>query len=174
MKHDFNESLAKSHSASDLPIWEEVYQKAFPTMLAMVDHREDGEHQRAGIDRSVILANAKQLLIDEKVRFKDYGDILIEFISNDRRQSPGWAEKDLRCDYIAYAVIPSGRCFVLPVPQLQLAWKFKKADWIQRFGTRAAQNEGYRTINCPVPVGVLFPAITKAMNIPFCNKDIFA
>ena len=37
----------------------------------MVDHRDDGEHQRAGIDRSVILANSKQLLIDEKVRNKD-------------------------------------------------------------------------------------------------------
>ena len=49
--HDFGESLRFSHSASDLPIWEEVYRQAFPSFAAMVDHRQDGEHQRAGIDR---------------------------------------------------------------------------------------------------------------------------
>ena len=62
--HDFSDSLAASHRASDLSIWEEIYRKSFPDFLAMVDHRQDGEHQRAGIDRSVILENSKQILID--------------------------------------------------------------------------------------------------------------
>ena len=44
--HDFAESLAASHRASDLPIWEEIYRKSFPEFLAMADHRQDGEHQR--------------------------------------------------------------------------------------------------------------------------------
>jgi hypothetical protein len=39
-------------------------------MAAMIDHRQDGEHQRAGIDRSIVLNNSKQILIDEKVREK--------------------------------------------------------------------------------------------------------
>ena len=47
--HDFAESLAASHAASDLPIWEQIYRRAFLTFCAMVDHRDDGEHQRAGL-----------------------------------------------------------------------------------------------------------------------------
>ena len=86
--HDFSESLAASHRASDLPIWQEIYRQAFPNMVACIDHRDDGEHQRAGIDRSVILSNSKQVLIDEKIRYKDYGDILLEYLSNDRRNTP--------------------------------------------------------------------------------------
>ena len=101
--HDFADSLAASHRASDLPIWEEIYRKSFPDFLAMVDHRQDGEHQRAGIDRSVILENSKQILIDEKIRWKPYPDIAVEYLSNDRTGAPGWACKPLRADYIAYA-----------------------------------------------------------------------
>jgi hypothetical protein len=165
--HDFRESKQRSHSASDLPIWEEVYRGAFPEMVSMIDHRQDGEHQRAGIDRSIILANSKQLLVDEKVRFKDYGDILIEYISNDRTGAPGWAEKDLRCDYIAYAILPSGKCYLLPVIQLQIAWRKNKPGWLSRYGQRSATNCTYNTINCPVPVDVIFPAMGSAFRVSF-------
>lgn len=121
-EHSFKESLAFSHEADELPFWEQCYKKAFPTMQAMLNHRDDGDHQRQGIDRSVILANGKQLWIDEKVRKKDYGDILLEYVSNDRTNAPGWVCKPLLCDYIAYAIIPSSKCYLLPVPQLQAAW----------------------------------------------------
>ena len=66
--HDFRDSLAKSHAAEDLPLWREVYEKAFPFFQEMLNHRMDGEHQRAGVDRSIILYNSKQILIDENVR----------------------------------------------------------------------------------------------------------
>lgn len=167
MIHDFAESLAASHAASDLSIWEQIYRRAFPTFCAMVDHRDDGEHQRAGIDRSVILANSKQLLIDEKVRNKDYGDILLEYLSNDRRNVPGWVCKPLRADYICYAIAPSGRAFMLPVPQLQLAWAAHGEQWKATYRCVPAANDGYKTYSCAVPVSVLFPAIGQALRFGF-------
>jgi len=40
--HEFNKSLADSHAASTLPFWEELYRKAFPTMIEMIYHPHDG------------------------------------------------------------------------------------------------------------------------------------
>jgi len=165
--HDFSRSLAASHGACDLPIWAQIYKRAFPGFLAMVDHREDGEHQRAGIDRSVILSNSKQILIDEKIRFKDYGDILLEYVSVDKTGAPGWVCKPQRADYIAYAVAPTGICYLLPVIQLQLAWQRNKSEWLATYRTRSAPNKTYNTLNCPVPVPVLFPAIGAALRVQF-------
>lgn len=173
-KHnDFNECLAISHAASDLPFWEEAYRKAFPSFSSMVDHRKDGFHQRAGIDRSIILENSKQILIDEKVRGRNrrtgivYPDIALEHVSNNRTRTPGWVCKSLLCDYIAYAIVPHGKCYMLPVPQLQSAWDQNKSEWRRRFGDRKSLNKGYETIFTPVPPGVLFQAIGSALRVQF-------
>lgn len=171
--NDFNECLAMSHAASDLPFWGEVYNKAFTTMVAMIDHREDGEHQRAGIDRSLILANSKQILVDEKVRWRNkitgkvYEDIALEYVSNDTRNAPGWVCKDLRADYIAYAIAPLGRCYLLPVPQLQSAWADRGELWKSTYSTLRARNHSYTTLSVGVPVHEVFSAIGKALRIAF-------
>lgn len=169
--HDFTESLAASHRASDLPIWEEIYRKSFPDFLAMADHRQDGEHQRAGIDRSVILENSKQILIDEKIRWKPYPDIAVEFLSNDRTGAPGWACKPLRADYIAYAIAPLGMCYMLPVIQLQQAWARKGSLWKQTCFIVKALNRGYTTYSAAVPVAELFAEIGRALRIPFKSME---
>lgn len=165
--HDFHQSLRASHRMSDWPIWEQIYRAAFPGFLAMVDHREDGEHQRAGIDRSVILENSKQLLVDEKVRLKDYPDIALEYLSNDARNTPGWVCKPLRADYIAYAIAPAGRCYLLPVPQLQLAWERKKDIWLSMYRPIKAKNNGYSTWSVCIPPEQLFPEIGRALRVSF-------
>lgn len=169
--HDFADSLAASHRASDLPIWEEIYRKSFPDFLAMVDHRQDGEHQRAGIDRSVILENSKQILIDEKIRWKPYPDIAVEYLSNDRTGAPGWACKPLRADYIAYAIAPLGMCYLLPVIQLQQAWRSKGEIWKASCFIVRAPNRGYTTLSAAVPVHELFSEIGRALRVPFAALE---
>jgi len=175
--HDFSESLAFSHAAADMPFWREVYEKAFPLMSAMVDHRQDGEHQRAGIDRSIVLTNSKQILVDEKVRGRNrktgkvYEDIALEFLSDEQRNVPGWVCKPLRADYIAYAIAPLGRCFLLPVPQLQNAWgKFGQA-WRVSCPTVRAKNNGWTTVSVGVPVPVLFKAIGETLRVRFTPTE---
>lgn len=168
MVHEFHESLSKSHEAEDNPCWVEIYQKAFPNVEAVINHREDGEHQRKGIDRSVILSNSKQILIDEKARFiADTGDVMLEYISNSRTSSAGWVEKPLLADYIAYAFIPSGTAYLFPVLQLQLAWAKHKSEWLSAYGTKRAKNEGYDTLNCPVPIPTVMSKIGKLLRVTF-------
>lgn len=169
--HDFNESLRRSHSASDLPIWLEIYRQAFPTLQAAIDHRQDGEHQRAGIDRSVILANSKQILIDEKVRWRAYDDIALEYWSDRDRRIPGWVCKPLRADYICYAIAPIGRAYLLPVPQLQQAWAKHGDVWRGIYPDCNARNRNYVTVSCPVPVAVLFKAIGECLRVTFTPQE---
>jgi hypothetical protein len=173
MSHQFKESLAKSHAAEDNPIWEQIYRRAFPDFEAMVNHRQDGPHQRAGIDRSVIMTNAKQILIDEKARYKNeitgkiYDDILLEVYSDEKRQTEGWVTKPLLADYIAYAILPLGKCYLLPVIQMQKAWKEHGKKWRKEYREVRAQNNGWVTLSCPVKPRVLFPAIGACLRIEF-------
>lgn len=160
-----------SHYAADWPGWEFLYRQAFPSFVGMHDHRADGEWQRAGIDRSIILANSKQILIDEKVRGtnrktgKVYPDILLEVLSDKERQTPGWAVKLIRADFIAYLIAPEGICHLLPVIQLQSAWFRYGETWTEKYGTRDAINDRWVTVNVPVPTTVLYPAIGSCLRI---------
>ena len=165
--HDFSASLAKSHSASDLPIWEEVYRKAFPNFGTMQDCRQDGDHQRAGIDRVVIETNGVIHRIDEKARFKRYNDILLEYWSDEARRVKGWVCKPLMADYIAYAILPSKIAYLLPVPQLQGAWIKHSEDWKKTHRCTRARNNGYVTVGVAVPVTTLFRAIGECLRIRF-------
>ncbi len=166
--HDFRSSLAKSHAAEELPIWREIYRKAFPDMIAMVSYREDGEHQRAGIDRGIYLSNAKEILIDEKVRFNcAHNDIALEYISDDVSGTPGWVCKPLRCDYIAYAVVDTGKCYLLPVVQLQQAWRERGDYWRMQYRERSAQNFGYKTWFVAVPANEVFTAMGQFLRVQF-------
>jgi len=166
--HDFDDSLAKSHEAEDLPLWEQCYRKAFaPYFASMTSHRTDGFWQRAGIDRTVVLCSGKAIRIDEKIRWKSYADVALEHISNDRTGDPGWVCKPLQCDYIAYAIAPRGLCLLLPVIQLQQAWERNKDVWKASYQECVAPNRTYNTISTAVPIKVLFSAIGDGLRVKF-------
>lgn len=165
--NNFLDDLRFSHNAEDLPIWRECYAQWFPGHVACTSHRADGQWQRLGVDRSIVLASGVQQRIDEKVRRKNYGDIALEVVANDRTNAPGWVRKALVADYIAYAVLPIGRAFLLPVVQLQLAWSRHGEAWMEAYSPVRAPNPGYTTISCPVPVPVLFAAIGGCLRASF-------
>lgn len=144
-------------------MWEQIYRLAFPTFQQMADIRADGWAQRSGVDRLVILGSSKTLKIDEKVRRKDRSDILLEYWSDEGNKKPGWIAKDLDCDYIAYAFLPSRRCFLLPFQPLRRAWHDNRARWVGRYFQVRAQNPGYTTVSVAVPILVLMDAIKSAL-----------
>ena len=172
--NNFLDDLNFSHESEDYPFWEEVYSKAFPSFKAMTNTRTDGQLQRLGIDRTIILSSGKAVYVDEKVRRKDYGDILLEYLSNDTKGSPGWVEKPLFCDYIAYAILPTRMCFLFPVPQLQAAWIKNKSEWMKDYHVKQADNNGYKTWSCPVPIPVVFKAIGSCLRISFSMSEVNA
>ncbi len=169
MIHNFAASLELSKAQEDAPWWGEVYAKAFPGLAGMVSVRDDGWAQRGGIDRVLTMKSGKVLTVDEKVRAKSYGDILLERWSDRGRKVPGWMQKDLACDFIAYAFIPDRRCYLFPFPQLRAAWLNAGRDWIAQaeqaqdgFNVILADNGRYVTESIAVPIPELLAALHRA------------
>jgi len=161
--HDFDERLAFSHSQSDAPWWGEVYRKAFPTLTAVIDVRDDGWAQRGGIDRLIVLNDGTALKVDEKVRTVAYPDILLERWSDKARRKPGWMQKELTCDFVAYAFVPTAVCYLLPWQLLRRAWIENGREWIASCRLVEAQNRGYVTESVAVPIQRLLDAVRDAM-----------
>lgn len=160
--HDFRERLKYSEKASEEPFWEAVYKKAFHNYVNSMPCSGNTKSQRKGIDRLVHLSNGKTLQIDEKKREQDWPDILLEYVSVDTTNAPGWIEKDLDIDYLAYAFMPSKTVYLFPWDMLRRAWKHYKDLWIDEYQEVRAQNNGYVTISVAVPIKVLQDAVTVA------------
>jgi hypothetical protein len=175
--HVFEKSLALSHQHESSPWWDAIYQTAFPGFLSAVSVRDDGWAQRAGIDRVVTLKSGKTVTIDEKVRDKSYNDILLERWSDRGSNIPGWVQKDLACDFIAYALVPDRRCYLIPFMLLRRAWQQNGRTWIDKANQRAdgfrtveAHNvgsfgRGYITESVAVPTATLLSALQNAQVI---------
>ena len=161
--HDFRASLALSESYAAAPWWLDLYRKAFPSLVSAVSVCDDGWAQRGGIDRVLTLACGRVYTVDEKVRSADWPDILLEQWSDEARRSPGWVQKPLACDFIAYAFAPSRRCYLLPVAPLQRAWRLSGRQWVEQYGQRRARNVGDVSANVPVPIVELMGAMVRAM-----------
>lgn len=160
--HDFRERLAWSEAAGAEAFWDAVYRKAFPNLVNHMQTLGNTAGQRLGIDRVLHLANGKTLYVDEKKRSREYGDILLEYLSNDATGAPGWIEKDLSIDYLAYAFMQSKRCYLFPWPMLRRAWFRYGHEWRRDYEPVCAQNAGYRTWSVPVPIPVVRKAISVA------------
>lgn len=160
--HRFEDSHALAASYGP-DWWIPIYRRAFPTLMSAVAIEQDGWAQRAGIDRLLTLACGRTFTVDEKIRTEDWPDVLLERWSDEARRKPGWVQKPLACDFVAYAYAPAGTCVLLPVPALQRAWRQHGRQWAGLYGVRRAVNAGYTSVSVPVPRGVLMQAIVEAM-----------
>lgn len=152
--HEFKERLSWSEAAGHEPFWNAVYGKAFPNLVNHMMCSGDTQSQRMGIDRILYLGNGLTVAIDEKKRDKDYGDMLLEYISVDTTNAPGWMEKDLAIDYLAYAVMPKKQCYLFPWQLMRRVWLKFGQEWIatakeneQKLKEgKGHKNNGYRII----------------------------
>jgi len=162
--NDFHADLRYSHSQEVEDFWLSVYKSMFLD-FHHVETVKDKKWQFKGVDRVVYLSNGHFVHVEEKMRRKFYGDILLEYIANDRTKSVGWIEKPLNVDYLIYGIIDDRknirRAYVFPWAILQKAWRINKAKWVDSFGTISAKNRGYNTLSCPVPEKTLLSVIAQ-------------
>jgi hypothetical protein len=168
--HDFQERLLWSEDASGEPFWDAVYRKAFPNLVNHMQCNGNTTSQRMGVDRVLHLSNGRTLYIDEKKREREYDDILLEYVSVDSTGAPGWMEKDLSIDYLAYAFMPSKRCYLFPWLMLRRAWMRFGEDWKQQHRIVQARNNGYSTWSVAVPIAVVQQAVRRAMIIDVADS----
>lgn len=167
--HDFRDQLAYSEQASYEPFWNAVYRKAFPNMINHMMCPGDTRSQRMGIDRVLFLANGMTIAIDEKKRKEVYTDVLLEYLSVDATGAPGWINKDLAIDYLAYAFMPTKKCYLFPWQILRRSWVRYGDEWIEKGKQRkdgfkhvCAKNNGYMTHSVAVPIDVLQKTLSIA------------
>lgn len=172
--HSFDDDLAFSHSQADAPWWSAVYQTAFPDLAAMVSVRKDGWAQRGGIDRVLTLESGKTLYVDEKVRREDWPDFALEYWSDKDKRVPGWVAKDLACDYIAYAFVPSATCYLLPFQELRRAWRLNRQMWVGTYTKVVSENPSWTTISVAVPRDVVLSALSSVMRITWAPEPVAA
>lgn len=170
MIHDFRERLAWSEQASTEPFWDAVYRKAFPNLVNHMPCLGDTASQRQGIDRVIHLSNGKTLYVDEKKRDRVYDDFFLEYVSVDRTRAPGWMEKDLSIDYLAYAFMPTRRCYLLPWLMLRRAWLAHKELWMDTYQHKPGENDGYVTWGVCVPIRVVQSAVRSAWIIDVSSE----
>ena len=126
--------------------------------------------------------SGKTITGDEKVREENWPDILLEFMSDVERGTPGWMAKDLACDYLAYAFIPSQTCHLLPFLALRSAWrkhgdtwKWKGENRVDGFSIINAQNEDrgrrWTTRSVGVPTPFVLSAIHEALTVTWTSPD---
>lgn len=160
--NEFRSDLRFSQAASDEPFWDEIYRKAFPDMAAHMVIDTNSQAQRLGIDRVITLNSGKTLYVDEKKRRQSWGDILLEYISADTTGAPGWIEKPLQIDYLAYAFMDVRRAYLFPWQMLRRVWLHYKDVWLGSYKIVPAQNRNYTTYSVAVPINELLAAVKNA------------
>lgn len=170
--HDFNEQLRWSEAAGYEPFWDAVYKKAFPNIVNHMMTSGNTLGQRMGVDRVLYLSNNMTIAVDEKKRKGTYTDVLLEYISVDTTGAPGWMEKDLAIDYLAYAFIPTKQCYLYPWPLLRRVWLRYRDEWIAAgenkidgFVKVPGYNKKYTTWSVAVPMKVLHSALRNSIII---------
>lgn len=169
----FNEDLKFSVNSEGLDFWRECYDTFFPGNMAVIRHSQDGDHQRAGIDATVIMPNSKTYRIDEKLRRGTWSDILLEEWSDHERHVPGWVCKSVLSDFVLYAVPEVGKAYLMPCTALQTAWARNADTWRRTCRRVEAHNRDPRTgrtwtsLNWAIPENVLFPALGQCLRANF-------
>jgi len=160
--HCFEETNGRTKSVRHLVLWDEIYRKYFPDMIFSYPNLRKNDAQFLGIDRVIVLRSTRIIRIDEKVREKTYPDILLEYVSNDRKNSPGWMNTDPFIDYIAYAFIDTQTCYFLSWDMLKRTWVRYFDEWLEKakenkegFKHVIAKNKFFNTLSIAVPLTLL-------------------
>jgi len=170
--HQFTKSLKRAENEKFLPFWLDVYNEMWPNAGNISGTIGNIPLQKKGIDRIITLENGRNLYVDEKVRFRNYNDILLEYWSSYEHRTPGWMDKNLDIDYLCYAFVNDKLCYVIPWHNLKRVWRYYREKWIRSgeqqaegFKTVRAENEGYTTISVAVPTNLLMGKVMNSCRI---------
>ena len=169
----FEEDVAFADSASGF--WGRCYNHVFNVGQVIENKSKASKSQYAGIDTVLLLKNGDTVKIDEKVRRKQYTDILLEMyhLYDDGAEVDGWMKKQLEIDWLAYAFLEQGmeNAILFKWRPLKKAFKDHGDEWMgnmRKYVT--SRNNGYTTYNLPVPISVLAGAVGSA-NLKVYSKN---
>jgi len=117
-----------------------------------------GDHYKHDLD---VLWRNEKVRVEEKRRQKDYGDELIEVVSNNQTGRLGWIERAHGFDLLVNHY--PERISVWPAHELVLAYEIRGWAWCAQYGCKPAYNrEGYYGLHLAIPTKVLAKAVIAA------------
>lgn len=174
--HSFDQNLSTSKNDAESDFWLRLYRERWPSLVAI---RSEAvlSLQKLQVDRWLYFDVGSPIWVEEKVRDKDYGDILLERWSDRDRRIPGWVQKRSLADYFAYVIKPTERAYIINYPELQALWWRLGRAWINKaekkvapFKICLAENFGYTTESVAVPVKILREAIEDFTEVNFAAE----
>jgi hypothetical protein len=168
----FGKDLADSHG--DRARWNQFYQRRFPD-CTIVNGEANAMLQGLGADVILRRPTGKEILIEEKVRASAFGDCLIEIWSKfysdgDPRNRVGWSlHPDKHPDFLAYAVRPLSRCWLVPFDVYRDLARRAVADpftyatgGLRRSRTVAANGDAWTTVHTSIEWEYVYQALCVA------------
>lgn len=156
-----------SYEKENRDICTTFYKDIFGDLLQDINVIEDRELQYKGIDVILTLVGGKKIYVDEKVRRTNYGDFLIEILSNEETKREGWSYHYFN-DYVLYVFVDQKRAYF--VPQLLLSLLVRNnLDAIKNCKEIKAENRNrdgslkYKTVSKIV----LFEDLFKLFSYPY-------
>lgn len=158
IEHNFTESdrRAAKHQSADwyLKIISMIWPGSTITPIAGKDPRN-----AKGVDVIVETPSGRKITIDNKFRAGLWSDFALEYISDEARQTKGWMEKELICDYIGYWFVAIEKGYLISHPSLMPVWQKHRDTWIASKKIIKAENrDGARkwtTLSVAIPIQTL-------------------
>lgn len=146
--NDFHKSIALEDKYDNIFIY--LYEQFFyKENIQSIEKIISRDRQMRGIDYIVTLKNGREVFIDNKVREKWYGDILLEEYSNYESQRLWWLlREDVETEYIFYFIASINTCIVFRHDEAK-EFVINNYDLLEQ-RRKLARNSGYHTSNFPV------------------------
>lgn len=151
----FHDDLKFSEDDGNSRDWHYIYKHIFGHSYKREAINQKSA-QLSGVDETVSFWHNKILTIkwiERKTRRPrnniKYDDILLEIISNDNSNTPGWAVKTNKADYIFYFNRMVDICYMMHAPTLR-NFLLNNDCFVQNKRKIASKNESYQTINIAV------------------------
>ena len=156
MTHDFHSDLQRSMLPSGDRRTEEILREFFGSPR---DFALDWSPRRRPYGHDCeARAWGSYYTIEEKRRTVDYGDVLLENVSNNRTGTPGWTRKCGNVDYVLF-IFPGKRWEIFPGAALKVAFLSNVDEWLKKFGVTEARNKTYSTLNIAIPTSDLIESL---------------
>ncbi len=177
----FNDQLGDSYNSEMNTLLNTFYEKFFGNVAKIIvhDHKastgtqkiKDKALQKQGIDKTLILKNKKKIFIEEK--FREYKfwdirlkDILLEYISIDNKNIPGWVYTS-KSDYIVVVFkgleFNESELYIFPFKIIK-KWVFDNPEIFRKYPDLIAPNVGWNTISKPVPLNIIMEILKNEDN----------
>ena len=166
----FSKDFAWSNSEAVRLFWQGIYKAAFGA-LDTIELVVDKQEQKKGVDVIVYLPDGQAIKVEEKIRRKNWDDIVLEVWSDKKRKIPGWAVKEQEANILAYGFFQGKYAHLFERQKLRTVFIENGRTWAKEFGTITAHNQGYDTVSIPVPIRVLQETMGKSMKQFKAHKE---